>query len=70
MKLLNLPQVEHGADINQVHQHSYINKHTGPPLYLAINNQNVEMAAELLRLGATTVPRLQVGFDFLAGLLV
>lgn len=51
------PQVNHGADINLVTQHLY--KCSGPPLYQAVNNQNLDIVKELIYLGATTQPRPQ-----------
>ncbi|RUS79735.1 hypothetical protein EGW08_012508 [Elysia chlorotica] len=46
--------VHHGADINLIScfQHQCL----GPPLYKAINNQNLALVQELLHLGATTQP--------------
>lgn len=49
--------MRHGADINLMTQHLY--KCSGPPLYQAINNQNLAMVNELIQLGANTQPRSQ-----------
>ncbi|GFS00704.1 ankyrin repeat and SOCS box-containing 13 [Elysia marginata] len=46
--------VDYGADLNQIscHHHQCL----GPPLYKAINTQNLNLVQELLHLGASTQP--------------
>ncbi|GFO31544.1 ankyrin domain protein [Plakobranchus ocellatus] len=46
--------VYHGADLNLISRAQH--QCSGPPLYRAINNQNLAMVQQLLSLGATTQP--------------
>ncbi|KAK6962050.1 tankyrase-2 [Biomphalaria glabrata] len=50
--------VNYGADINMVTVHQW-NKCSGPPLYQAVINQNIDIVNELVYLGGLTRPRPQ-----------